>query len=316
VFGGYVDPKAGVQILIRTSAKKIKLAAGVGLAGLISAALVAGSVSLARAEQTAAAQNSALASQAQDTAKVQPVTASYDVYFGGFHVMSSTANYARGDTDYTVSATGRTQGILEFFFEWAGETRTIGRFNGPHVLPTLHESRGQGSSEERRMSIRYDETGEVVDFVVEPTPDPEEITPLPENAEVGTIDPLTVFADLGRSVSEGRGCSGTYAVFDGKRRYDLKISDRGEKVLKPTSYSVFSGPALACHVEWEMQGGARREKNKYSRTARDRTVYVAAPFEGAEPIPVAMTIETDYGTLMAHLTSVAAGGKQLTVPTN
>ena len=48
------------------------------------------------------------------------------------------------------------------------------------------------------MSIRYDETGEVVDFVVEPTPDPEEITPLQENAEVGTIDALTVFADLGR----------------------------------------------------------------------------------------------------------------------
>ncbi|MCR9175644.1 MAG: DUF3108 domain-containing protein [Alphaproteobacteria bacterium] len=302
--------------MIRHSASRSKFITVIGLAGLIPALLVAGSSSLAHANQAGSDRATSVVSRSPISEGSQPVRASYDVYFGGFHVLSSTAMYERGETDYAVSATGRTQGILEFFFEWAGETRTTGRFNGPRVFPILHESRGQGSSEERRMSIRYDESGEVADLVVEPTPDPEEVTPLPENADDGTIDPLTVFADLGRSVSEGRGCTGTYAVFDGKRRYDLTVSDRGEEVLQPTSYSVFSGPALACHVEWDMKGGARREKNKYSRTARDRTVYVAAPFEGAEPIPVAMSIETDYGTLMAHLTSVEAGGRRLAVPTD
>jgi hypothetical protein len=244
------------------------------------------------------------------------VTASYNVFFGGFHVFSSTAEYANGAEGYNVSATGRTQGILDFFFEWTGETRTTGRFNGPRVTPKQHHSQGQVDGEVRRMTINYNDAGDVVDFVVEPTPDPEEVTPLPENAEVGTIDPLTVIADLGRSVSEGRGCAGTYSVFDGKRRYDLKISDKGETILKPTGYSVFSGPALACHVEWDMKGGARKEKNKYSQTARDRTVYVAAPFEGAEPIPVAVTIETDYGTVMAHLTSVESNGQRVALPTD
>ena len=300
--------------MIRKSASAMKMATVLGLAGLIPAFLVASSASGASASQTGSDRATSILAGSSVSADPQPVRARYDVYFGSFHVLSSTALYERGDTDYAVSATGRTQGILEFFFEWAGETRTTGRFNGPRVLPTLHESRGQGRSEERRMSIRYDDSGEVADFMVEPAPDPEDVTPLPENAEVGTVDPLTVFADVGRAVREGRGCAGTYAVFDGKRRYDLSIADRGEKVLEPSSFSVFSGPALACHVEWDMKGGARREKNKYSRTARNRTVYVAAPFEGAEPIPVAMTIETDYGTLMGHLTSVEADGKRLAAP--
>ncbi|MEX2617389.1 MAG: DUF3108 domain-containing protein [Alphaproteobacteria bacterium] len=285
-----------------------------GLAGLIPVFLGGQFASSAGASQTGSDRDAPVFARSSVSADSQPLRAKYDVYFGSFHVLSSTALYERGDGEYVVSATGRTRGILEFFFKWAGETRTTGRFNGPQVLPTLHESRGQGRSEERRMSIRYDDSGEVADLVVEPTPDPEDVTPLPENAEVGTVDPLTVFADLGRAISEGRGCAGTYAVFDGKRRYDVTISDRGEKVLEPTSHSAFSGPALICHVEWDMKGGARREKNKYSRTARDRTVYVAAPFEGAEPIPVAMTIETDYGTLTGHLTSVEADGKRLAVP--
>lgn len=299
--------------MIRNSAVKTKLAKAVAFAGLIPAMLVTGSLSWAHADQTGSARTASVLPPSTDP---KPVRASYDVYFGGFHVMSSTAHYDRGETEYVVSATGRTLGILEFFFEWVGETKTTGRFEGPRILPTLHESRGQGSSEERRMTIRYGDAGEVLDVVVEPAPDPEEVTPLPENAEIGTIDPLTVIADLGKSVSEGRGCAGTYPVFDGKRRYDLIISDQGEKTLDPTSYSIFSGPALACHVEWDMKGGARREKSKYSRTARNRMVYVAAPFEGAEPIPVAMTIETDYGTLMAHLTSVETDGKRMAIPTD
>ena len=300
--------------MIRKSASVRKMATLFGLAGLIPAFFVAYAASGASASRPGSDRAGPVLARSSVLAESKPVRARYDVYFGSFHVLSSTALYERGDTGYVVSATGQTRGILKFFFEWAGETRTTGRFNGPRVLPALHESRGQGRSKERRMSIRYDDSGEVVDLVVEPPPDPEDVTPLPENAEVGTVDPLTVFADLGRAIREGRGCAGRYAVFDGKRRYDLSIADRGEKHLEPSSFSVFSGPALACQLEWDMKGGARREKNKYSRTARDRMVYVAAPFEGAEPIPVAMTIETDYGTLNAHLTSVEADGKRLAVP--
>lgn len=243
----------------------------------------------------------------------EPVVADYQFYFGGLHVLNAQARFAALTDAYTVEAEGETLGLLSVFFEWKGVSRTEGRFEGDRAIPVLHESRGNNSDEERLLTLRYDETGAVTDVVVQPKPDPEEVTPLPENAEVGTIDPLTVVAAIGRAVAQGEGCSGTFPVFDGKRRYDLTVTDEGMRTLDPTDYSVFSGPALACHVEWQSLGGHRREKSKYAKTARDRTVYVARPFEDSRPIPVALSIETDYGTLKGHMTGVEVGGRRLAV---
>jgi hypothetical protein len=243
----------------------------------------------------------------------EPVVADYAFYFGGLHVLTAQARFATLTDAYTVEAEGETQGILSFVFEWKGVSRTEGRFEGNRAIPSVHESRGNNSDEERLQTLRYDETGAVIDVVVQPKPDPDEVTPLPENAEVGTIDPLTVIAAVGRAVSQGEGCSGTFPVFDGKRRYDLTVTDEGMRTLEPTDYSVFSGPALACHVAWESLGGQRREKSKYAKTARDRTIYVARPFEDSRPIPVSLSIETDYGTLKGHMTGVEAGGRRLAV---
>ena len=56
-----------------------------------------------------------------------------------------------------------------------------------------------------------------------------------------------------------------------------------------------------------MLGGHRIERNKYAATARDRTIWVARPAEGAPLIPVRLSIETDYGTVMGHLTGYSLG---------
>jgi len=249
-------------------------------------------------------------------AEPAPVRATYDFYFGGLHVLTAAAEYGRSREDYSVTAEAVTRGIVSVFFDWKGWTQSTGRFEQGRAVPERHESRGTDDGETRRMALSYDADGDVVDILVDPAPDLEEVTPLPEGAELGTVDPLTVIAELGGAVSSGGSCDGAYSVFDGKRRYELSVSDAGRVPLEANSYSVFSGTALACQVDYQMMGGERREKNKYSRTARDRIVFVAPPFDGVEPIPVALKIETDYGTLMAHLTSVEAGDRRLALPTD
>lgn len=233
-----------------------------------------------------------------------PMRATYEVYFGGLHILSAESEFAPERRSYAVTAKAETKGILGVFFGWRGETRSAGSYDGRRAVPGRHTNFGWRGDEQRSVILTYGPDGEVTDTHIDPAPDPEEVTALPEDAKNGTIDPLTVIAQISRTMSQTGTCDGEFAVFDGRRRYNLRVSDHGMETLPATSYSIFSGEARRCGVEYAMLGGARKDPSKYSKTARDRVVYVARPVEDGPAIPVALKIETDFGTLMAHLTGV------------
>lgn len=246
--------------------------------------------------------------QSEDT---DPVVMTYEVYFGGLHVLSAKAELDRTDRRYRLEAQGETQGILDFFFSWRGHTESVGKFAPEGPVPARHRNHGYREDRVRKVALAYDGAGDVAAVLVEPPPDLEEVNALPDDAEFGTIDPLSVIAGLSETLTQGAACSGVFQVFDGRRRYDLRVTDKGTQNFEANDYSIFHGEARACGIEYELLGGDRKEKSKYVKTARDRVVYVGRPLPEAPAIPVRAKIETDFGTVMAHLTSVAAGGKQL-----
>ena len=259
--------------------------------------------------------------------ETDPVVMTYEVYFGGLHVLSATAELDRTDRRYRVAAQAETQGILDFFFSWRGTTESVGAFDqvgletgvetGPEIgagaglVPARHRNHGYRGDKVRKVALAYDGSGDVAAVLVEPPPDLEEVNALPEGAEIGTIDPLSVIAGLSEAMTQGEACSGEFQVFDGRRRYDLIVTDKGLQRFEANDYSIFQGEARACGIEYRLLGGDRKEKSKYVKTARDRVVYVGRPLAEAPAIPVRAKIETDFGTAMAHLTSITAGGKQL-----
>lgn len=241
----------------------------------------------------------------------EPVEMTYEVYFGGFHVLSARAALKRDTKNFTLSADAESTGILDFFFTWRGKTETAGQFADLSAVPIKHKNFGEWNGSTRTVEVTYDPSGAVSDITVEPPTDPDEINALPEDAEVGTVDPLSVIAQMSEAITRGGACDGAFNVFDGKRRYDLSVTDQGPTVFEPNDFSVFDGEAKACFIEYTLLGGDRKEKSKYAKTARNRVVYVGRPLEEAPAIPVRLQIDTSYGMLMAHLTSVSAGGKQL-----
>lgn len=237
-----------------------------------------------------------------------PVKATYEVYFGGLHVLSAESEFAPALDSYDLTTRAKTRGILDVLFGWHGVSRSAGRFQDGRAVPDLHVNRGWRGERKRSVVLEYGPDGQVTTAELEPAPDPEEVTEVPEGSELGTVDPLSVIAQVSRAVTEAGRCEGEFAVYDGRRRYDLRISDRGTESLPATGYSIFSGEAMRCGVEYAMLGGQRKDPNKYAKTARERVVYVARPLKGGPAIPVGLKIETDFGTLMAHITSVETQG--------
>lgn len=243
-------------------------------------------------------------------ARAEPVSAQYQVYFGGLHVLNAEAKWERGSGWYRLVAEAETQGFLGWLNPWKGTTESRGHIAGGKAVPSHHLNWGtdeDSDSGTRLVEISYDPGGDVVGTLVQPEQDWDGRHPLPAGATEGTLDPLSVIVGLGELLQNGGRCEGSFPVYDGRKRYDLIVSDIGEQVLEPTSYSIYAGPARGCRLDYEMLGGHRIERNKYADTARRRVVWVARPAEGAPPIPVRLEIGTAYGALMGHITGFAKG---------
>ena len=244
-------------------------------------------------------------------ARAEPVSASYQVYFGGMHVLNAKAKWERGAGGYRLTAEAEAQGFVGWLNPWKGTTESRGQLSDGKVVPSHHLNWGTSDDSEtegpRLVELRYDARGDVVDTLVQPEQDWEDRHPLPPDADKGTLDPLSVVAGLSELLQAGGRCEGSFAVFDGRKRYDLIVSDAGERMLEPTSYSIYAGPARGCKLDYRMLGGHKIERNKYVETAHDRVVWVARPTENAPLIPVRLEIETAYGTVMGHLTGFAKG---------
>ncbi len=242
-------------------------------------------------------------------ARAEPVSATYEVYFGGFHVLSADALWERGAGGYRISGEAETRGMIGWLHPWKGNTETRGRVAAGKIIPQRHENRGASDEGEKLVLLDYDPDGDIAKTLVQPAQDWEDRHPLPADAGEGTLDPLSVVAGLSEVLQNGGRCEGSFPVFDGRKRYDLTISDAGETILEPTDYSIFAGKAHGCRLNYELLGGHRIERNKYAATARERIVWVARPHEGAPLIPVRLQIETAYGTVMGHLTGFAQGAQ-------
>lgn len=244
-------------------------------------------------------------------AAAEPFNASYEVYFGGFHVLNANAQWEQNAGSYAITGSAETQGFIGWMNPWKGNTVSRGRVEADRHIPLRYKSWNTSDEAEndgqRVVELTYDEAGRLTGSRVEPAPDPAEYHPLPDNAGDGTLDPLSVVASVAQLLqAEGR-CEGRFAVFDGRKRYDLTVSDAGARELEPTSYSIYAGPAHGCRLEYTLLGGHRIDRNKYAETARERIVWVARPSADAPLVPVRLEIETAYGTLMGHLTGFGSG---------
>ena len=104
-----------------------------------------------------------------------------------------------------------------------------------------------------------------------------------------------------------RGCNGRLAVFDGRRRYDLVLIDRGRREMPETRYSIFAGEAVQCDFAYEPIAGhirRRPDPERSNKRAMQSGRIFAAVTTGTLVMPVRIEIDGDWGVTVAHLRDV------------
>lgn len=240
-----------------------------------------------------------------------PLTLEYEAYFGGFHVASGRTSIALEGEGYTITGKARARGLLDWYSGWQGNAVSRGQIGTDGaVVPLTHDNGGIWRGSTRRNALVFQPDGSV-DVAQESPPDPNKLTPIPPASIPGSVDPISAILFLAGVIEKGGGCNGRIPIYDGRRRYDLSVTEGATRTFEKNDYTIFAGEATACEIEFQKIGGFRKDQSKYSRTARDRTVWVARPLPDAPPIPVRVDVETDFGQLVVHLTAARHSGREI-----
>ncbi|MBP2312866.1 DUF3108 domain-containing protein [Azospirillum soli] len=157
------------------------------------------------------------------------------------------------------------------------------------------------------MALRY--TAEGIEVRAEPPMSPEKAARVPVESRRGSADPLSVGAAVILAAARpGQACTGTYPVYDGRRRYDVIMTPRGREELPPSRYRLASGMAEVCSVTLHPVAGFQTDRDPSKFFARDTdrtaTVWFAPAGPGGRAVPATVEVAMDSGTVLVQVVAV------------
>ncbi|MCK6449410.1 MAG: DUF3108 domain-containing protein [Alphaproteobacteria bacterium] len=228
----------------------------------------------------------------------------YEAYIGGFRILSIVSAVRWDADDYDIEVAALTRGVVGWIGDWRGRGVSHGTVDNGLLRPARSRSDTTWRGETRFTDVTYAADGSVV-TAAKPSNEEDNRDPVPPQLARNTIDILSALVALVRKVGATGRCDGSFPVYDGRRRYDLSVSDAGEATLEKTSYSLFAGQARKCEAVMRRLAGFWKEKDPRRQAAPDAdkpvVVWLAPPKPGAPSLPVRAEAELALGTLVLHL---------------
>ena len=246
--------------------------------------------------------------------------ARYSVSLGGVSFGKGAWLIDVREDQFTAAVSGATSGVLRMFTSGQGTSAVRGTVSQGQPLASSYASSIQ--TDKRYDEVRMVMSGSTVkDYVAEPPtiPSPDRV-PITEAHRRGVSDPMT--ASLMRVPGNGdtfspETCQRKLAIFDGRMRYDLRLSfKRLEKVHSEKGYQ---GTVIACAVSFSPVSGyvPQRPVIRYLAGLREMEVWLApiagtrfmVPYRASIPSPFGLGIlEAEQFVSLAYPAAAASNG--------
>lgn len=198
--------------------------------------------------------------------------ARYGIWFANIPIGKGQWTIDIGADTYTMTASGSAGGLMTALIEGEGTFTARGAVRDSKPSATQFSSalkRGDEKSE-TRMTL---ENGAAKDIVAPSEPADKDRVPVTDAHRNGIADPLSAL--LIPSAVTAQACDRTLKIFDGRRRYDLKLSfKRMDKVKADKGYA---GPAVVCATTFQPIAGHRAGSAlaKYLTEGREIEIWLA-----------------------------------------
>ncbi len=237
----------------------------------------------------------------------------YDVYASGFKAFSASLRMKLGKKAYEMAVEAKTRGLIGGIFPWRTSMKTVGHTDKKGALvPALHTARDTWRKSVSVTEMSYDLHGKALKMTTQDNG--KAVTKLDIDAALSShaVDVLTGVLVMLQSADRTHTCTGKFPVFDGKRRFNISLTDDGTEILAPSKYSRFAGAAMRCILRVEPVAGFRPKDAKrgwmavqnYTEARHKPPMLWLAKIKGSDQmIPVRMQIASDYGAAIAYLSS-------------
>lgn len=233
---------------------------------------------------------------------------SYRIGIAGFTLASINfkAIFDRGH--YVVASIIATKGIAAFFSESSVQALATGELLGKSLLPRTYNSDVGDGKKRQLVGLRFGEKGPLG---VESQPPYDTRFPIPDEMKSSALDPLSGVASLmvGAAANPETPCATNVPVYDGRRRYDLRMSFDKMENLKSSGKGSYSGAALHCVAQYVRVAGFKPPKSGRKATVYPPVDVWLAPMDGgAIYVPVRMEMPSDFGSFILKPTQLSVSG--------
>jgi hypothetical protein len=220
----------------------------------------------------------------------------YEVRYGPLRVLSMELESAVAGDRYRATTAFKTEGLIDHFFSWRAESESHGRREGSVFQPEWHRASGTYRGERRTVEIDYRHDG-AVDAHVTPPPEDDAREGVPEALQRETVDPLT--ASL---LTVETKCRGRLPVFDGRRRYDLRLEELAPATVPASRGALYTGSARRCRATVEALAGLWRDDPRKTGKPTILDLWIASPGDRLPTVPVYIEVTGARGSLAVVLT--------------
>lgn len=234
--------------------------------------------------------------------RADPFLARYEIRAAGLPMMQVEAVIDLDGSHYRVSTRIRSTGVANLLSRSDQMTTVEGAWRGAEPVPAQYRMDGLWRGGQRAVSMDWRPPGQPVLSRLEPE-EPER-EPVPETLRRGTVDTLSAMAKLVRTLAVTGRCEGGAAVYDGRRRADIRAWTEGPDRLPGDV--PHAGEVLRCGFESRLLAGGRRDRDlEEARKPQLSTAWLGRPQPGLPAIPLRIDLPGRwFGGLRVTLLSV------------
>jgi Protein of unknown function (DUF3108) len=226
-----------------------------------------------------------------------PLVMRYEAYVVGLPVVDFDFRLDEPTGSYVLGGQVRTVGLLRLFYRLDLHTLSKGAVASSGLHPAFHEQRLLIRGQERSARLDYAGDGTVATTLV-PSADPGRPKPTPRQT-LQTIDPLTALLAIGRTVARQGRCEGRFPVYDGRRRYDVVLSDDGVEHEASARYS-YDGEVRRCAAAAVKIAGFSWDQD-YSPHTTTGQVWFVTPKPGGPALPLRIDFGSSWGSVSVRM---------------
>jgi hypothetical protein len=238
------------------------------------------------------------------------VRALYDVNFNGFAVGTFEFNAQSEEESYSFAGNAQLT-LLLGAFNWTGETRSFGLIANNAPKPAAFTFDFWANTRTGSTKVDF-VNGAVADVQHSPPSVPKSGTvPLREQHLKGVLDPLSAIMVVARA-STPNPCDRRLPIFDGRERFDLVLTYKGQ--MKVSEQQPSGQPAMAhvCRVKYQPSAGHKVDAEHSFIATTDGIEVALRPVPSANMmVPYQITIPTlfGYATIVSKRVEIESPGR-------